>query len=379
MKIAVISMIREPWGGSEELWFAMAKQAIAEGHTVMHVSFDFADLHPRLAELERLGGVLFQRPGFYPTSMSSKARVARMIMNYVKKKIRPPFKKLLNQRPDILIYNGTAYSIAREKELLKALKYSNVDFFIISELIGEIDRGFDEAERSIILSAYHRAKKVFFVSHRMELTARRQLCSDIPNAVQIKNPVNMSDISPLPFPRGDKVNWGLVGNLLVVHKGQDLLLSVLQASKWKEREWTLNVYGDGSDRAYLEALTAFYRLEDRVIFHGRVSNIRQVWEQNHVLLMPSHMEGMSLAIVEAMLCGRPVMATDVGGASEWIENGNSGWLAAAPTISLLDEAMERAWQDKLKWEGMGLQAHRKARDLYDPAVGKTLLDKLINL
>jgi glycosyltransferase involved in cell wall biosynthesis len=170
-----------------------------------------------------------------------------------------------------------------------------------------------------------------------------------------------------------------VGNLLVVHKGQDLLLSVLQASKWKEREWTLNVYGDGSDRAYLEALTAFYRLEDRVIFHGRVSNIRQVWEQNHVLLMPSHMEGMSLAIVEAMLCGRPVMATDVGGASEWIENGNSGWLAAAPTISLLDEAMERAWQDKLKWEGMGLQAHRKARDLYDPAVGKTLLDKLINL
>src|SRR6187399_1223813 len=62
MKIAVISMIRESWGGSEELWFAMAKRAIAEGHMVMHMSFDFDQLHPRMAELQQMGVLLFQRP-----------------------------------------------------------------------------------------------------------------------------------------------------------------------------------------------------------------------------------------------------------------------------------------------------------------------------
>ncbi|HEY4208185.1 MAG TPA: glycosyltransferase family 4 protein [Puia sp.] len=371
-------MIREPWGGSEELWFAMAKQAIAEGHEVMHVSFDFATIHPRLAELHRLGALLFQRPGFYPPGMSSKARAIRMLINYLKKKIRPPFKKLLNQRPDIIIYNGTAYSISHEKELLKALKNSNAKFYIISELIGEIDRGFDQADRAVILSAYDRAKKIFFLSRRMELTARRQLCREIPNAVLINNPVNMSEIAPLPFPSQDRANWAMVGNLLVVHKGQDLLLSALQAPKWKKRDWVLNIYGDGGDKDYLQMLTAFYGLQEKVIFHGRISGIRKVWEENQVLLMPSHMEGMSLAIVEAMLCGRPVMATDVGGAAEWIEDGNCGWLAPATVISMLDEAMERVWKDKEHWADMGIRAHRRAMELYDPVVGKTLLDELIN-
>jgi glycosyltransferase involved in cell wall biosynthesis len=378
MKIAVISMIREPWGGSEELWFAMAKQAIAEGHTVMHMSYDFAHLHPRLAELQQMGGLLFQRPGYYPPGLSARGRTLRMGINFIRKKIRNPFSALFRHRPDIVLYNGTCYSIAGEKHLLNILSSNKTRFFILGHFNNEQDRGFGQRDRNIILSAYDRALKVFFIARRSRGTAMRQLCRDIPNSEVLRNPVNMRDLTPLPFPTGATVHWATVGNLLTVHKGQDILLSVLQATRWRERDWLLNIYGDGSDRQYLQELTAYYGLQTKVIFHGKVDDIRKVWQQNQVLLMPSHMEGMPLAIVEAMLCGRPCIATDVGDAAEWIEDGVTGFIADAATILSLDRTMERAWQEKEQWAAIGLRAHHRALELYDPAPGKTLLDKLIN-
>jgi L-malate glycosyltransferase len=377
MKIAVISMIREPWGGSEELWFAMAKQAITEGHTIMHMSFDFDTLHPRLKELQDMGALLFQRPGYFPPGMSPRARAVRTLVNFLKKKLRNPFVPMFRHNPEIVIYNGTCYSIGQERQLLQAMG-KGPRLYIIGHLNAENDRGFPFQVRHTILSAYDRAARVFFISLRSLATARRHLCRDIPNAELIRNPVNMTDVTPLPFPSTGKVRWALVGNLIAAHKGQDILLAALSAPKWIERDWILNIYGDGPDREYLQTLTAYYGMKDKVIFHGKVSNIRQVWEQDQLLLMPSHMEGMPLAIVEAMLCGRPCIAADVGGAAEWIEDEISGWLVPSATVSLLDEVLEKAWQEKERWASMGIQAHRRAMELYDPAAGKTLLDKLIN-
>ncbi|HVV03779.1 MAG TPA: glycosyltransferase family 4 protein [Puia sp.] len=378
MKIAVISMIREPWGGSEELWFAMAKQAIAEGHTVMHMSFDFDTVHPRLVELRDMGALLFRRPGYFPPGLSPRARAVRTLVNFLKKKLRNPFVPLFRHNPDVVVYNGTCYSIATEQQMLQTMG-NRPRLYIIGHLNAENDRGFSSAARDTILSVYDRAALVFFISLRSLATARRHLCRDIPNAALIRNPVNMPDVTPLPFPSTGKVHWALVGNLIVAHKGQDILLAALADPRWMERDWILNIYGDGPDKEYLQMLTAWYQMQDKVIFHGKVSDIRQVWEHNQVLLMPSHMEGMPLAIVEAMLCGRPCMATDVGGAAEWIEDGVSGWLAPSAAVSSLDKALERVWQEKKHWASMGMHAHRKAMELYDPAAGKTLLDKLINL
>jgi glycosyltransferase involved in cell wall biosynthesis len=355
----------------------MAKQAIAEGHTVMHMSFDFDSLHPRLQELRDLGGELYRRPGYFPPGLSPGAKAARTLINFLRKKLRNPFLTMFRHNPDIVVYNGTCYSIAQERQMLQAMG-KRPRLYIIGHLNADDDPGFPFSSRGTILAAYDRATRVFFISRRSLTTATRHLCRDIPNAALIRNPVNMQDVTALPFPSTARVNWALVGNIIVAHKGQDILLAVLAAPKWMDRDWSLNVYGDGVDGDYLRALTAFYAMQNKVIFHGKVNNIRQVWEHNQVLLMPSHMEGMPLAIVEAMLCGRPVMATDVGGASEWIEDGHSGWLAPAATVSVLDKVLERVWQEREQWADMGIQAHRRAMELYDPAAGKTLLDQMVN-
>ncbi len=143
---------------------------------------------------------------------------------------------------------------------------------------------------------------------------------------------------------------------------------------WKTRSWHLNIYGSGADENYLKKLCDEDNLADRVSFHGQVNDIRALWQKNHILLMPSRMEGMPLAIVEAMLCGRPCVVTNVGGISEWIEENRSGFIAESITPDSFEKALERAWQRKDQWKEMGKYAHERARHLYDPNPGKTLFD-----
>ena len=99
---------------------------------------------------------------------------------------------------------------------------------------------------------------------------------------------------------------------------------------------------------------------------GFEPNIEGVWSQHHALLLPSRYEGLPLAVVEAMLCGRVCIVTDVGGNAELVEDNESGFVAAAPTVPLLDEAMERAWNRRHEWRQMGQSAARRVRERVSP-------------
>ena len=73
-----------------------------------------------------------------------------------------------------------------------------------------------------------------------------------------------------------------------------------------------------------------YRLgvEKHFEFLGWVSNenLKSLYNQARVFVMPSLMEAFGVALLEAMACGTPVVATRVGGITEFIEHGNNGWL-----------------------------------------------------
>jgi glycosyltransferase involved in cell wall biosynthesis len=152
-----------------------------------------------------------------------------------------------------------------------------------------------------------------------------------------------------------------VGRLYPPAKGQDILIEALADPSWTKREWILTFYGEGEMRRALEHQVNRLQLTDRVVFAGVVDNIQVVWAANHVLVMPSRFEGLPLAIVEAMFCGRPVIATDVGGHSEIIEDGATGFLAKAPTVDAVGLALERAWQKRSDLQQMGERAAQRIR------------------
>jgi L-malate glycosyltransferase len=377
MKIAFISMIRDSWGGSEELWYSAANEAIREGHTVLHSSYKCGEIHPKISDLKSKGGHIFFRRGYIRPSTPSKSRFLIQGLNFLKNTINNPFNNLFRYDPDIVVYTGTAYSIGKEKYLRKFLYKKKTRFYIIVQLNEENLQSESEYVSNYIREAYGLSSGVFFVSNKNLKVAEHQLASKIKNAVVLRNPVNLNNIDSVPYPAGNRAELAMVGNLVVIHKGQDVAIAALASPEFREKDFRLNIYGTGKDEAYLKNLVKYYQLEDKIVFHGKATDIRRVWSENQILLMPSHMEGMPLVVVEAMLCGRTCVAADAGGITEWIEEGKSGFVAETATISCFQKALCRAWEQKDRWKEYGDLARGRALQLYDPQPGKTLLKELL--
>ena len=118
----------------------------------------------------------------------------------------------------------------------------------------------------------------------------------------------------------------------------------------------------------------YYSLQQKVFLMGQVADISDIWKENQVLVMPSISEGFPLTIMDAMLCGRPCLVTDVGDCAALIDDNETGWIAYTASVKALDEALERAWQQQDLWKEMGLKAHLKMKDFIVEDPGKTFFE-----
>jgi len=379
MRLAVISMIREGWGGSEELWAALATYALSQGDAVAHSYLDVVAQSPKKGSLKQQGLVEFPRSGIVEPGLTPPVRWVKKLLLFLRNSICNPYSGLIHWQPDVILYNGTCFSVAEDRYLLSALERTRAAFVYIGHYCGEQVIPMSTADRNRIKKYYDRASLIYTSSERNRIMAARQLEMDLSHLHILRNPVNMPATDPIPFPSNTQAQLAMVANLRMVHKGQDLALRALAGEKWRGRDWQLNIYGKGEDRAKILQLTHELGLEERVDFHGVANNIRDIWSRNQLLLMPSRMEGMPLAVVEAMLCGRPSVLTDVGGHAEWVEHHQEGWIAASVTVKGFEEALEAAWQARDQWAVVGAQAHEKAMRFYDPHPGKTLYETINEL
>ena len=153
-----------------------------------------------------------------------------------------------------------------------------------------------------------------------------------------------------------------VGRLEPGPKGQDILLQVLAQPEWRARQMEVNFFGEGSHETTLRRMQTMLRLNN-VHFRGHVDNVAAIWEENHILALPSRYEGLPLALVEAMWCGRPAVVTDVAGNAELCLDGQTGFVAQSATPASFANAMERAWQSRGNWKQMGHVAHGRVKSL----------------
>jgi glycosyltransferase involved in cell wall biosynthesis len=222
------------------------------------------------------------------------------------------------------------------------------------ELFWPDDRGAPE-----IRECYGASRNNFFVS----AANRRMLCEQLAAEVRgdiVSNPFTVSPDPRIAPPRSDgAMRLACVARLDPLAKGQDVLMNVLARAKWRSRAVEIGFFGTGRCESLVKALAARLALE-RATFHGHVENIEAVWAEHDALVLPSRMEGTPLALIEAMLCSRTAVVTDVGGNAELIEDNVSGFVAAAPTPDLLDEALERLWQRRDEMAALGEAARRRA-------------------
>lgn len=352
LKIAFVStMTGAPWGGSEELWHGTARRMRMQGHEVGVSVYQWPDTPRQVTDLQGMGCAIDFRP-------RRKNLLGRLLERRFQgaSGIGIPeasCKWLQAMKPDLVMISqgfpleGVSWMLACRK---LGIRYASV-IQAASEVWWPEDDMMDD-----LREAYSGAAGLYFVSKSNLRLMERQCGMALGNASVVSNPWNVNAEGCIAWPgETGMCELAFVGRMDPRAKGQDVLMEVLAMDKWRGRPLRVNFYGSGPCEGSIKRLAEMLGLAN-VRFHGQVSDIGKLWSANHALILPSRFEGLPLVIVEAMLCGRMVITTDIAGNAEYLTDGVNGFVAAAPAPALLDEAMERAWEARGRWREMGERA-----------------------
>jgi glycosyltransferase involved in cell wall biosynthesis len=238
----------------------------------------------------------------------------------------------------------------------------------------------DDEPARVLIDVYGRAQRAFFVSNANRELLEMQLGIRLSNAEVVWNPVGMRETKVVPWPSASEpLQLACVARLHPKSKGQDLVLQVLAREVWRTRPVTVSFYGSGDNLESLQRLSRLLGVEDRVRFCGHTNDIDKVWKTHHALVLTSRYEGLPIALVEAMLAGRPAIVTRVGGNAEIVEHGVTGFVAAAPTVHHVATVMEEAWQQRNRWAAMGKDGAQRLARLLPANPAAAFSEKLLGL
>jgi len=126
----------------------------------------------------------------------------------------------------------------------------------------------------------------------------------------------------------------------------------------------LAVVGDGDERPRLEALALALGLGGRVHFTGWTTDVAGVMADLDVVVLTSRNEGTPVALIEAAACGRPAVATRVGGVPLVVRDGVTGWLAPAGRADDVARLVRRLLDDPPARQAMGQAARAHVRERF---------------
>lgn len=382
--LVFFSSCPDSWGGSEELW-AQAAELMKQKNYQIHIfklNVDFS--HPQIKKLLNSGCKITDLKtdlrsylSFLPRDFGNHFLPFNSLLNHHSYIKRVLAKKINRLQPKLFVI-----SQVNNFDGLYFIKNCSLDKYPYVLLTQKANDSLwiNDRDREWMSNLWRNAAASFFVSkHNLKLT-QEQFGIKIKNAEVVWNPFLTKTEKPLPFisfPE-DKIKLACVARLYPPDKGQDILLKVLANEKWRRRNLEISFFGKGSNEKGLKDLARYYQLQN-VFFKGFISDIDSVWKEHQALVLPSRAEGLPLALVEAMLCGRTAIVTDVGGNAEILEDNITGFISKGADEKSFDEALERAWGRRGEWEHTGILAADKIRSLLPQNPAQEFAIKLLNI
>lgn len=353
MKIGVLSTTGNlySWAGSEETWRLFAAHALAQGHQLHLLLPEKVSKSEQADRLREVGAVVNVRKELSPLTRRLAVRGWHS-----------RFKRFFCEKYDVIfVSTGGIDDCAWFPDLVPQLEHcqSPLIFFIQSNAEGVVR---EQMVRDVLRAIYQRANLMIFLSQHNLRLAERQLAWRFAKCRILMNPLRIPMAQPLPWPvaQNGQLRLAEVARLEVADKRQDQLLEALSTEKWKERNWSLTFFGSGPDEKHISELIRFYGLQDKVNLGGQVPDFRQIWQDYHLHVLPSSREGMPLALIESMSCGRPALVTRAGGNAELVQDETNGFVCPGMHPEIINETLERAWQARDRWQQMGQVAFADA-------------------
>lgn len=184
--------------------------------------------------------------------------------------------------------------------------------------------------------------------------------------------VNLDEFAYEAYPRGEKTKFVFVGRVMR-EKGVEELFKAAKYLKEDRAAAEIHIVGPMEDN-YKETVQKLTE-DGIVIYHGLQKDVRPFLRESHCLVLPSWHEGMANTILEAAAVGRPVIASNIPGCRESIDNGVSGLLTEARNADDLYRKMKHFLDmTREEQEQMGRCARLKMEQQFskDAVVEKTV-------
>ena len=151
------------------------------------------------------------------------------------------------------------------------------------------------------------------------------------------------------------------------NKNHELLIRAFAQIAGQFPEYRLVIYGEGDKRQELCKLSEELGLKNRISLPGSIEDVSEAIYKTSVFVLSSNTEGMPNTLIEAMIMGLPVIATDCpcGGPAELIRSGENGILTPVGDVNAMKDNLQYMLKNLQNAEKMGKQA-KITGEMYRP-------------
>jgi len=157
---------------------------------------------------------------------------------------------------------------------------------------------------------------------------------------------------------------GSIGRLST-EKGYRYLIEALNFLVKKGIDARLIIIGEGYERNFLEGLVSQFELRDKVMLPGYRDSAKKYLAYFKVFVISSLTEGLPITLLEAMQVRVPIVATEVGGVPEVLQNGRGGLLIEPGSPNDIAEAISRLYHDQNHAQELSAMAYQRVTTIYD--------------
>lgn len=184
-------------------------------------------------------------------------------------------------------------------------------------------------------------------------------------AVILKNPVNPSFFRERY--QGEREKTIVAVGRIDANKNHEMLIRAFAEIADDYPDYQLIIYGEGELKEKLKELVIRLGMQKRVSLPGAVSNVADVIHKASVFVLPSNTEGVPNTLIEAMILGLTVIATDCpcGGPADLIKDGVNGLLTPVGNVEKLKDNLQKVLNDLHLADKMGIRASETG-DIYRP-------------
>jgi len=354
MSILIFACYYHPHIGGYELNIhSLAKRLVVRGHKVTIITSNATNS----AASDELDGVQIVRlpawnalNGTFPIVKPSRATLRLLL------KRNPPDVVVTQTRFFTTSMLGTLFAKLQRKPLIHVERgscHSDVTSKVISTIAKVVDH---TVGRWIVRSAkvnvgvsQAACEFILHIGGREELVIR--------NGVEKRSRSKRSKA-------GDPLTIVFMGRLVYGKGVQDLIEAF---GRCQTENLSLHIIGDGCYRGELEAQAQRTSCARNVHFHGELAHddALKVLANGDIFVNPSHSEGLPTSVMEAASVGMPIIATDVGGTYEIVEDGVSGIIVQPHDVEALTQAVCELTRDRSRASILGWEAKRQVRLKFD--------------